>query len=143
MLAMQLRNMAGQIGYTPQNQNMYNIFGDDDDTIATVTNTTNIAALTTSSTITGGQTAATIQALVIQAINQLSANQTMLINQIAAMSFTNANNALPQQYTTTPMQQVSIPAQAPYAGATTGGFNIGREGRGRTGRGCGTRRAGG
>jgi hypothetical protein len=54
MLAMQLQNMAGQMGYTPQNQNIYNIFSNDDDTTATKTNTTNIAALTTGSTITGG-----------------------------------------------------------------------------------------
>jgi hypothetical protein len=35
MLAMQLRNTAGQMGYTPQNQNTYNIFSNDDDTMAT------------------------------------------------------------------------------------------------------------
>jgi hypothetical protein len=37
MLAMQLRNTVGQMGYAPQNQNMYNIFGDNDDTTATKT----------------------------------------------------------------------------------------------------------
>ncbi len=143
MLAMQLRNTAGQMGYGPQNQNMYNIFGKENDTTATATKKTNIAALTTSSTITSSHTAATIQDLVIQAINQLSANQHLLINQMAAMSFNNVNNAPPQQYTTPPIQQVNIPAQAPYAGATTGGFNVGRGGCGRTGRGHGTGRGGG
>jgi hypothetical protein len=115
MLAMQLCNMAGKMGYTPQNQNMYNIFGDDNDTTATETKTTNIAALTTGSTITGSHTAATIQDLVIKAINQLSANQNILINQMAAMSFNNANITPPQQYTAPPIQQVNMLAQTPYA----------------------------
>jgi hypothetical protein len=86
--------------------------------------------------------AATIQDSVIKAINQLSANQNTLINQMTAMSFTNANNNPPQQYTVQPIQQVNIPAQAPYAGATTGGFNVERGERHRTGRGRGTGRGG-
>jgi hypothetical protein len=48
--------------------------------MATKNETMNIAALTTGSSITGGHTAATIQNLVIQALNQLSANQNTLIN---------------------------------------------------------------
>ncbi len=72
------------MGYTPQNQNMYNIFGDNHDTMATNNEPTK---LTTRSSITGGHTAATIQDLVINAINQLSANQHTLISQMAAMSF--------------------------------------------------------
>jgi hypothetical protein len=73
MLAMQLCNTAGQMRYTPQNQNMYNIFGDNDNTTAADTK------LTTSSSITRGHTMATIQDSAIQAINQLRANQHMLI----------------------------------------------------------------
>ncbi len=81
MLAMQLPNMAGQMGYTPQNQNMYNIFGNNNNTMATNNEPTK---LTTGSSITRGHTVATIQDLVIQAINQLSANQHTLMNQMAA-----------------------------------------------------------
>jgi hypothetical protein len=53
MLAMQLCNMAGQMGYTPQNQNMYNIFSNDNDITATDNKPTK---LTTGSSITGGHT---------------------------------------------------------------------------------------
>ena len=123
------------MGYAPQSQNMYNIFGDDDDTTATKTKLTNIAVVTTSSTITGGHMAATIKDSVIKAINQLSTNQNTLINQMAAMSFTNANNNPPQQYTVPPIQQVNIPAQAPYPGTSSGRFNVGRGGRGKTAKG--------
>ncbi len=101
MLAMQLRNTVGKKGYAPQNQNMYNIFSDND-TMATKTKTTNIAALTTGSTITGSHMAAN-KDLVIQAINQLSANQNELTNKMAAMSFNNANITPPQQYTAPPI----------------------------------------
>jgi hypothetical protein len=136
MLTMQFRNMVGQMGYSPQNQNMYNVLGNNNDTTAAETTTTNIAALTTGSTITGSHTAASTHNLVIQAINQLRANQTTLINQMAVMSFTNANNAPPQQYTVPlPIQQVNIPAQAPYPGTSSGRFNVGRGGRGKTAKG--------
>jgi hypothetical protein len=140
MLAIQLRNTVEQMGYTPQNQNMYNIFGNNNNTMATKNKPTK---LTSSSSITGGHTAATIQDSVIQVINQLSANQHTLINQMAAMSFNNANNAPPQQYTPPPIQQVNILAHETYSGATTGGFNAVRGGRGRTGRGRGTGKGGG
>jgi hypothetical protein len=58
ILAMQLHNMAGKMGYTPQNHNLYNTFGNNDDTTATKNEPTK---LTTGSSITGGHTAATIQ----------------------------------------------------------------------------------
>jgi hypothetical protein len=116
-LAMQLCNTVLQMGYTPQNQNMYNIFGNNNDTTAT---NNEPMKLTTGSSITEEHTAATIQDLVIQAIYQLSANQHTLINQMAAMSFNNAS-APPQQYTAPPIQQVNIPVHTTYAGATTGG----------------------
>ena len=111
MLAMQLRSTAGQMGYTPQNQNMYNIFSNDNDITATDNKPTK---LTTGSSNTGGHTVATIQDLAIQAINKLSANEHMLINQMAAMSF-NIASAPPQQYTTPPIQQVNILAHTTYA----------------------------
>jgi hypothetical protein len=139
MLAMQLCNMAGQMGYTPQNQNMYNIFGNNNDTTAVNNKPTKLA---TGSSITGGHTAASIQDSVIQAINQLSANQHTLINQMAAMSFNNVS-APPQQYTAPPILQVNIPAHATYAGANAGRFNAGRGECGRTGRGRGLGRGSG
>jgi hypothetical protein len=118
---------------------MYNIIGNNNNTTATKNKPTK---LTAGSSITGEHTVATIQDSVIQAINQLSANQHTLINQMAVVSFNNAS-APPQQYTTPPIQQVNILAHAAKAGATTGEFNAGRGGRGRTGRGRGTGRGGG
>jgi hypothetical protein len=126
-------------GTLTKNQNMYNLFGDNDDNTATDNKP---KKLTTGSSITGGHMAATIQDSVIQAINQLSTNQHMLINQIAAMSFNNAS-APPQQYTTPPISQVNIPAHATNAGANAGEFNAGRGGHGRTGTGHGSGREGG
>ncbi len=52
ILVQQLHNTAGQQGYTRTSHNMYNLFADKDDTDTTATTTTNIAALTTESTIT-------------------------------------------------------------------------------------------
>ena len=83
ILVQQLRNTAGQQGYAPTSHNMYNVFADKDNTDTTVTKTTNIAALMTGSTIT-----ATIPELVASTINQLSTNQTALMNQMAALSYT-------------------------------------------------------
>jgi hypothetical protein len=85
ILVQQLRNTARQQGYMPTSHNMYNVFADKDNTDTTATATTNIAALKTGSTIT-----ATIPELVASAINnQLSANQTALMNQIAAILYPN------------------------------------------------------
>jgi hypothetical protein len=128
---MQLRNTSGQLGYTTQNQT---------DTETTITN---VATLTIDSTLTRGQTAATIYASVVQAINQFSANQTALMNQMAAMSFKNAPTPPPNQPTAPPIQQLTIPAQVPYTGATTSRFNEGRGGRGIEGQGRGGIRGGG
>ncbi len=70
---------------------MYNVFDDKDDTTATDPTTTNIAALIPGNTITGGQIAATLQELAVQAINQPSAIQTAMMNQMAAISFNNTS----------------------------------------------------
>jgi hypothetical protein len=67
---------------------MYNMFMEEDDTITTDTAMTNIAALTTGSTIMGVQTAP-IPELAAKAINQLSTKQTLLMNQMAALLYTN------------------------------------------------------
>jgi hypothetical protein len=119
---------SGQIGYTTMNQNMYASLGvdDDDDTTATDNTITNVAALTTGSSITAANT---VHELVINAINQLNANQAALVQQMAAMLLTNLNCTLPPAQITVPvppMQQLTIPTQVPYAGAATQHtFNVG------------------
>ncbi len=75
----QLCNTAGQQGYAPPSHNMYNVVAKEDDTNTTDTTTMNIAALTMGSTIMVVQTV-TILDLVANTINQLSANQTVLMN---------------------------------------------------------------
>jgi hypothetical protein len=67
--------------------NLYNLFAKEDNTDKTDTTMTNIAALMMGRTITGLQTA-TIPESVAKLINQLSANQTALMNQMAALSYT-------------------------------------------------------
>jgi hypothetical protein len=84
ILAQQLSNTEGQQGCAPKSHNMYNMFAEEDNTDTVDTTTMNIAALTTGSTITG-----TILDLVANAINQLGANQTALMNQMAAMLHAN------------------------------------------------------
>ena len=91
ILSQQLRNMAGQMGYAPQTHNMYAALDDNNDaTTATdgTTTTLNLAAMTTGSTLTGAHTTAVPESIA-NAINQLSANQLVLmtqISQIMAMS---------------------------------------------------------
>jgi hypothetical protein len=139
ILAQQLHNTAGQQGYTPTSHNMYTVFANKDNTDTTATATTNIAALTTGSTII-----ATITKLVANAIDKLSANQTVLMNQMAAESYANAPHPPNQQYQP-PTQQLTIPVEQPFARATLGGFNHGHGGgsrgghsrQGRSGRGGG------
>ncbi len=129
ILAQQLCNTAGQMGYTTMNHNMYTTLGNnnDDDTTATDTTITNMDALTTGASNT-------VHELVINAINQLNANQAALVQQMAAMLLTNHNHTLPPAQITVPvlpMQQLTIPMQVPYAGAATQNtFNLGRGGQG-------------
>ena len=113
ILAMQICNTAGQMGYTPQHQNMYTILGDneDEDTTATDTTITNVAALTTVSTITASNT---VQKSIINAINQLNENQAALIQQMAAMSLHSNHTLPPDQINAPPIQQLTISAQVPY-----------------------------
>jgi hypothetical protein len=94
ILAQQLCNTAGQMGYTRMKQNMYASLGDNDDDDMTATDNTimNMAALTTGSSITAANT---VHELVINAINQLNANQAALVQQMAAMPLTNHNRTLP------------------------------------------------
>jgi hypothetical protein len=96
---------------------MYNVFANEDDTDTTATATMNISALMTGSTIT-----VTTPELIANTINQLSANQPALMNQMAAMPYTNVPPPPNQQYQP-PIQQLTIPVQQPFAEATSGGFN--------------------
>jgi hypothetical protein len=75
ILAQQLRNTARQQGYVPTSHNMYNMFAEEDNKDTTATTMTNIVALMTGSIIT-----VTIPDSVANAINQLSTNQTALMN---------------------------------------------------------------
>ncbi len=95
LMAMQLRKTAGLQGYAPNNnQNMYNVFGDgyntDSGTKGTVGTPpapiTQTAAITTGSTL-GNTYRATNPLEISNAIKQLAANQTAIMNQMAAMSF--------------------------------------------------------
>jgi hypothetical protein len=93
ILLQQLRNTAGQMGYAPQTHNMYAALKDNDDAmtvIDTTTTTLNVATMTTRSTLTGAHATA-IPESIGNAINQLSANQMVLmmqVSQITAMSLT-------------------------------------------------------
>jgi hypothetical protein len=107
---------------------MYNVFADEDKTDTTATTMMNIAVLMTGSTIT-----VAILDLVANAINQLSANQTALMNQMAVMSYANVPPPPTLQYQP-PIQQLTIPVQQPFAGAASGGFNNGNGGGGMGGR---------
>ena len=88
LLSQQLCSTAGQMRYTPQTQNMYAVLDDDDVTTGTdrtTTTITNLAAMTKGSTLTTAQ-ATVIPDLVANTINQLSANQTAMMSQMAAMN---------------------------------------------------------
>ncbi len=132
------------------NHNTYTTLGDGkiDYTTATDTTITNVAALTTRSTITASNT---VHESVINAINQLNASQAALVQQMAAMLLTNHNHTLPPAQITVPvlpMQQLTIPMQVPYAGAAAQNtFNVGRGGQdgqgGQLGQGNGASRGGG
>jgi hypothetical protein len=117
------------------------VFGEGDDKVTdnntTITQTA-MAAMTGS--ILGGATNAatsktTIPSEVSAAINQLAANQTAMINQMAAMQFsppTPARHTGQGQLHVPPIQQLNIPVPEAYAG---GSFQPGQGGgRGRGGR---------
>jgi hypothetical protein len=137
-----LRNTTGQNGYT--NNTIYNAFtnGDEDtdndmvNTIVTVPPTVPQAAatVTMAASSLGTATGSAIDAEVVAAISQLSANQTAIMSQMAAMSFipTNTHDTRKQQhmFQVPSIQQLAIPVQQSFQQAA---FNGGRRG----GRGCG------
>ncbi len=126
LTAITLRNTPGQLSYVA-NQNMFNMFRNDDpkdqSTDNNATMATQTAAVATTGTSTLSSTYAAIASAAIPlevtiAIKQLSANQTAIMQQMAAMSF-----SLPlAQHSTIhvpPIHNVQIPMQQ------TGGFQQG------------------
>jgi hypothetical protein len=117
LVAMQIC-MLSQQGYAPA-QNMYNVLTDatsninDNNTVVSITQTA--VAATTGSTISSTFAAPTAHTEYAAAINQLSANQMQIWNQMAALSLNPPNHvaALVQA----PFQQSHYQA-APQAGCT-------------------------
>ncbi len=133
LTALQLRNTTGLKGYVPnKNQNMYNVLNEGYNTNSGTKGTgatqtapiTQTAAMTTGSTL-GNTYGATIPSEISNAINQLTANQTIIMTQMAAMSL---NPPPPPQtqaaanYNIPPIQQLNIPT---FAGQANVGFNAG------------------
>jgi hypothetical protein len=133
LMALELRSMSGQNGYT--SQTMYNILKSDDNTknntAASLTQTEAAATAGTTATFAGmsGITTPTNDATINEdfavVINQLAANQTTIMTQMAALSFAQEASQHTRQFVTRdafqvpPIQQQTIPTQqAPFqAGA--------------------------
>jgi hypothetical protein len=145
LTALALCSTSVQNGYA--NQTMYNILEDgndddtDDNTVTTIMQTD--AGATGGATPSGGTA---ISAKVVAAINQLSANQTAIMSQMAAVTAQMAAlsvvpppaqnthaYALRNQFYVPPIQQVAVPMQQPFS--ATGAYPAGQEGQ-RGGRGC-------
>ncbi len=97
LTSLALRSTSGQNGYA--NHNMYNFFegvdeDTDDDTVTTITPITTVAAAAMATTGTSGMAQPSIPASITSeiaaAIKQLSQNQTAIMLQMAALSFTPA-----------------------------------------------------
>jgi hypothetical protein len=149
LTAITLRNTAGQLGYVA-NQNLFNMLSDDnpddgstDDTATTITHT---AAAVTTGVSSLGQTYAptaaptNIPSEVATAIQQLSANQTAIMQQMAAMTFASP----PAQQTAfhvPPVPSINVPGagyqqnRGGRRGGSRGGRGRGRNTRQRTPRG--------
>jgi hypothetical protein len=128
LMSIQLRNTAGQQGYVQNpNNNIYNMLGEGDDEVtdANTPITQTAAAATTGSTSGGATNAATSNATipseVSAAINQLLANQTTMMNQMAAMQFSPpppARHTSQGQIHVPPIQQLNIPVPQAYTGGS-------------------------
>jgi hypothetical protein len=135
LTSIQLRNTAGQQGYVQNpNNNMYNVFGEggdevtDDNTTITQTATAAMTRSTSGDATNAATSKATISSEVSAAINQLAANQTAMMNQMAAMQFsppTPARHSGQGQLHVPPIQQLNIPVPQAYAG---GSFQPGQGG---------------
>jgi hypothetical protein len=130
LMAMQLRNTVGQQGYV--NQNICNIL--DINSKEDTNNNTNVTVLVVAAAmmparLPGGNTfaattASMITADVTAAINQLSVNQTAIVQHIAAMNISPPQACAALAFNLPPgIHSVSIPTQNGYAG---GSFNQGR-----------------
>jgi hypothetical protein len=130
LMAMQLRNTAGQQGYVQQN--MYNILnvdgGEETDNETTVTLPMVAAAMVTAGGTMMGSTyaaakAVTITAEVTVAINQLLANKTHIMQQMAAMNIASPPPDITAPgYNVPPIQSMTIPNQQTFP---AGGFHQG------------------
>jgi hypothetical protein len=138
--ALELRSMSGQNGYA--SQTMYNVLGGDgntnNNTATSLTQTVAATAASTTATFAGmsGVTTPTngrtINADFAAAINQLTANQTIIMTQMAALTFAQE----PAQHTrwfvarvpsqVLSIQQLTIPTQ--HAPFQAGAFHAGRGG---------------
>jgi hypothetical protein len=153
LTALALCSTSGQNGYA--NQTMYNVLEDrnDDDTDDnTVTTITQMDAGATGGTTPSRGTANS--AVVTAAINQLLANQTAIMSQMAAATAQmaalsvvpppaqNTRAYAPRnQFYVPPIQQVAVPMQQPFS--TTGAYPAGRGGQhGGRGRNQGGHRSG-
>ncbi len=150
--SMELCNTSSSLGYTAPAHNMYHMLdmgkdSKDDITVATIAM---VAAATTTSLLGHGTAAsslhprliATINQSITLAFNQVMQNQTILQNQIAAMSKAQPplTQALANQYIVPPVPHVAFPMQQPVQAHMqqqqyhqTNGFGCGGQG----GRGCG------
>ncbi len=131
-----MRSTTGQNGYSTQN--MYNVFegvndDTDDDSVTTITPITPVAASATATTSMLGTAQPSIpasaNAKIAAAITQLLQNQTAIMSQMAALSFTLAL-ANPQRaqaiVKVNPIQQLAVPIQQQFP---AGNFGAGRGGR--------------
>ena len=134
LTVMALCSMSGQNGYS--NQTMYNVFTEenenksDDDIVTTITQTAPLTAAPSSTSTLKGTA---ISAEVAAAINQLSANQTTMMAQMAAMRMApptapHTRVFVPREtFHVPPIPQVAVPMHQPFA--AQGGFSTGRGGR--------------
>ena len=118
---------------------MYNVFeghgeDTDNDTVTTITPITNIAGMTATTAGTMGTVQpsmmSTVNAEIAAAINQLLANQTAIMTQMAGLSFAPAPANPATRYraiiNVPPIQQLAVPFQHQF---TAGDFSARRGGR--------------
>jgi hypothetical protein len=136
LTSLSLQSTSGQNGYT--SQNMYNIFEGtgkdaDNNTVTTITPITDVAAMTATTAGTMGTAQpsmmSSVNAKIAAAINQLLANQTAIMTQMAALSFTpapaNPTTRLRIIANVPPIQQLAVLFQQQFP---AGDFSAGRGG---------------
>jgi hypothetical protein len=148
LTAIELRSMTGQNRYT--NNTIYNAFetndkDTDNNTVTTTVTVPQAAAATRTSSSFGSSTSTNFagNAEITAAINQLLANQTAIMSQMAAMSFvpatTQATCGASNTFAVPPIQQLAIPLQQNFP---HGEFDAGRARRGGRGHSWGRGRRG-